>query len=149
MGAAALHRGTILGESEPAARVVDLGSVIDVLRGKIEFESGEEGREIEVLEHLLRRATADTVRDLLGGIDFAPLVAVIEEGTPVVTGDRVTAKDLLGELPDLDVVDELAQRLGAQTLGARAAAVELALEGLYLARRIAKDADDDGQLVYS
>jgi magnesium chelatase subunit I len=149
VGAAALHRGTILGESEPAARVVDLGSVIDVLRGKIEFESGEEGREIEVLEHLLRRATADTVRDLLGGIDFAPLVAVIEDGTPVVTGDRVTAKDLLGELPDLDVVDELAQRLGAQTLGARAAAVELALEGLYLARRIAKDADDDGQLVYS
>ena len=34
---------------------------IDVLRGKIEFESGEEGREQEVLEHLLRTATADTV----------------------------------------------------------------------------------------
>ena len=46
-------------EDEPVARVVDLGTVIDVLRGKLEFESGEEGRELAVLEHLLRRATAD------------------------------------------------------------------------------------------
>lgn len=149
VGAAAVHRGAILGETDPTARAVDLGSVIEVLRGKVEFESGEEGREVEVLEHLLRRATADTVRDLLGGLDLGQLVAAVEAGSPVVTGDRVTAKDLLGELPELDVVDELAERLGAQTTGARAAAVELALEGLYLARRIAKDADDDGQLVYS
>ena len=42
------------------ARVVDLATVIDVLRGKLEFETGEEGREQAVLEHLLRRATADT-----------------------------------------------------------------------------------------
>jgi magnesium chelatase subunit I len=43
----------ILGEDDPVARVVDLGTVIDVLRGKLEFESGEEGRELVVLEHLL------------------------------------------------------------------------------------------------
>ena len=52
----------ILGEQDPVARVVDLGTVIDVLRGKLEFESGEEGREQAVLEHLLRRATADTAQ---------------------------------------------------------------------------------------
>ncbi|MGW0041592.1 ATP-binding protein [Rhodococcus sp. NPDC003348] len=149
VGAAAVHRGAILGESDPTARPVDLGTVIDVLRGKLEFESGEEGRESEILEHLLRRATAETVRERLGGIDLGQLVAAVEEGSPVVTGDRVTAKDLLGELPDLAVVDQVAERLGARTVGARASAVELALEGLYLARRIAKDPDDDGQLVYS
>ena len=32
--------------------------------------------------------------------------------------------------------------------GEKAAAAELALEGLYLARRIAKDADDAGNTVY-
>ncbi len=53
-------RRRVLGEQDPVARVVDLGTVIDVLRGKLEFESGEEGREQAVLEHLLRRATADT-----------------------------------------------------------------------------------------
>ena len=63
------------------ARVVDLGTVIDVLRGKLEFESGEEGREQAVLEHLLRRATADTAQRLLGGIDVGPLVTAIEGGS--------------------------------------------------------------------
>ena len=45
VAASARHRGAVLGEHEPVARVVDLGTVIDVLRGKLEFESGEEGRE--------------------------------------------------------------------------------------------------------
>ena len=69
VAAAARHRGAVLGETDPVARVVDLGTVIDVLRGKLEFESGEEGREQAVLEHLLRRATADTASRVLGGID--------------------------------------------------------------------------------
>ena len=41
-------------------------SVAGTLRGKVEFESGEEGREIEILGHLLRTATAETFRDRLG-----------------------------------------------------------------------------------
>ena len=51
--------------------------------------------------------------------------------------------------PSSTCCDEVAARFGAETRRARASAVELALEGLYLARRIAKDPDDDGQLVYS
>lgn len=149
VGAAAVHRSAILGEDDPVARPVDTATVVDVLRGKVEFESGEEGREIEVLNHLLRRATADTARDLLGGIDMSSLVNAVEQGEPVVTGDRVTAKGLLSVLPDLPVVDEIAARLGAVSDGERAAAIELALEGLYLARRIGKDTGDDGQTVYS
>src|SRR5208283_2070751 len=101
VAAAARHRGAVLGETDPVARVVDLGTVIDVLRGKLEFESGEEGREQAVLEHLLRRATADTAQKLLGGIDVGPIVVAIEQGSPVTTGERVSAKDVLAALPDL------------------------------------------------
>ena len=111
VGAAAVHRAAVLGESDPVARPVDTQTIVDVLRGKVEFESGEEGREIEVLNHLLRRATADTARDSLGGIDLGPLVTAVEQGEPVITGDRVTAKVLLNELPDLPVIDEIAERL--------------------------------------
>ncbi len=148
VAASAVHRSVVLGEADPVARPVDLGTVIEVLRGKIEFESGEEGRELEVLEHLLRRATADTARERLGGIDLASLVGAVEQGDPVVTGERVTAKALLDELPELDVLDVIARRLGADSDGERAAAAEFALEGLYLARRISKVAGNDGQLVY-
>lgn len=149
VSAAAVRRSAVLGEAEAVARPIDLGTTVEVLRGKVEFESGEEGRELEILEHLLRRATADTARSLLGGIDLAPLVTAVELGQPVVTGERVTAKAFLAELPELEVLDDVASRLGAQSDGERASAVELALEGLYLARRISKDPDENGQAVYS
>ncbi|WP_307851779.1 sigma 54-interacting transcriptional regulator [Williamsia sp. CHRR-6] len=150
VAAAALHRAAIVGESSAVARVVDLSAVIEVLRGKVEFESGEEGRELEILEHLLRKATADTVRAHLAGIDMAALVAALESGDPIVTGDRVTATELLDSIPDsaAGVVDEVAARLEAGDPGERASALELALEGLFLARRIGKEADDSGQTVY-
>lgn len=149
IAAAAVHRAAILGEADAVARPVDLGTIIEVLRGKVEFESGEEGREIEVLEHMLRRATADTVRAHLGGLNLAALVTAVETGDPIVTGDRITAKALLDELPDVAVIGDITERLNATSDGEKAAAVELALEGLYLARRISKDPDDDGQTVYS
>ncbi|MBX4168198.1 ATP-binding protein [Rhodococcus sp. DMU2021] len=149
VSAAALHRGAVLGEDDPVARPVDLGTVVEVLRGKVEFESGEDGREFEILDHLLRRATAETARSRLAGVDLGPLVSAVEQGEPVVTGERITAKVLLDELPELPVLDAVAERLGATDTGSRAAAVELALEGLYLARRIAKDTGDDGSAVYS
>ncbi|GAA1897956.1 ATP-binding protein [Williamsia serinedens] len=152
VGAAALHRATVTGEESAVARVVDLESVVEVLRGKVEFESGEEGRETEILEHLLRKATADTVRAHLGGIDMAPLVTALESGEPVVTGDRVTASELLKSIPSPDtttpVVDAVAERLDAADGGERASALELALEGLFLARRISKEADDHGVTMY-
>ena len=147
VAASARHRGALLGEDEPVARVVDLGTVIDVLRGKLEFESGEEGRERAVLEHLLRRATADTAQKALGGIDVGPLLAAVEAGSVVTTGEQVPAKDVLAALPGLPVVDKIAERLKAGTDGERAAALELALEALYLAKKIDKTTAE-GETVY-
>jgi len=150
IAAAALHRATTQGEPEAVARVVDLETAVDVLGGKIEFEAGEEGRERATLEHLLRTAVAQTVRHRLRGIDFSLLVDALEAGATVVTGEQVTALDLLSGLPVLgesDLYDQVMDRLDAATDGERAAAVELALEGLFLARKIAKDSAD-GETVY-
>lgn len=147
VAASARHRAAVLNEQEPVARVVDLASIIDVLRGKLEFESGEEGREQAILEHLLRRATAETAQRLLGGIDVGPIVTAVEGGSPVTTGDRVSARNVLAALPEVPAVAEIQQRLGAQSDGQRAAAIELALEALYLAKRIDK-VSDQGETVY-
>ncbi|MCH9767490.1 MAG: sigma 54-interacting transcriptional regulator [Actinomycetia bacterium] len=147
VAASARHRAAVLGEQDAVARVVDLGTVIDVLRGKLEFESGEEGREQAVLEHLLRRATADTAQRLLGGIDVGPIVTAIEQGSPVTTGARVSAREVLAALPEVPAVAEIQGRLDARSDGQRAAATELALEALYLAKRIDK-VSDEGETVY-
>ncbi len=150
IAASALHRATVQGEDEAVARVVDLETAVDVLGGKVEFETGEEGREREVLTHLMRTATAETVRAHLRGIDFGVLVAALEHGALVTTGEQVTARDFLAGLPVLgesDVYDQVMDRLGATTDGARASAIELALEGLYLARKIGKETGG-GETVY-
>ena len=144
VAAAALHRATSQGEDRAVARVVDLETAVDVLGGKIEFESGEEGREAEVLTHLLRTSIAETVRHHFRGLDFALLVAAIENGAMVTTGEQVTARDFLTGLPVLgesELYDEICDRFEAGNDGERACAIELALEGLYLARKIGKDTD--------
>ena len=148
IAAAALRRATIQREDRAVARVVDLETAVEVLGGKIEFESGEEGREDEILTHLLRTATAETVRERFRGLDLALLVGAIEDGATVVTGGQVTARDVLIGLPVLgesDLYDQVCERVngagGGRTDGERAAAIELALEGLFLARKIGKDSD--------
>ena len=150
VAAAAIHRATRQGEESAVARVVDLETAVDVLGGKIEFESGEEGREQDILTHLLRTATAETVRAHFRGIDFALLVDSIEAGSMVTTGEQVTARDFLAGLPVLgesELYDEICDRLEATNDGERAGAIELALEGLYLARKVGKDSAD-GETVY-
>ena len=150
VAAAALHRATVTGEDLAVARPVDLESVVEVLRGKVEFESGEEGRELEILDYLLRKATADTARAQLAGIDMRALVELLESGE-VLTGDRVPAAEVLAAVADdpgaAAVVDEVAERLDAAD-AERASALELALEGLFLARRIGKEPDESGRTVY-
>ena len=68
----------------------------------------------------------------------------------VTTGEQVTARDMLAGLPSLgesELYDDICERLDAQTDGERAGAIELALEGLFLARRISKESGD-GEAVY-
>ena len=144
VAAAALHRATLQGEAEAVARVVDLAGAVDVLGGKVEFESGEEGRERAILDHLLRTATAETARETFRGIDFRLLVDALAAGALVMTGDQVSATEFLDALPVLgesELYDEVAARAGAASAGERASALELALEGLFLAKRIGKDSD--------
>jgi len=147
VAASAVRRAAITGEDHPVARVCDLPSVISTLRGKVEFEVSEEGREQEVLDHLLRRATGDTFRALLGNADLTGLLARFADDGVVETGDLVPAADLLrriGEVPGLAKIMERLRMEGGESLGQAAAALEFALEGLYLMRRLSKDSIDGG-----
>jgi magnesium chelatase subunit I len=149
VAASAVRRAAISGEEQPVARVCDLPAVVSTLRGKVEFEVSEEGREQEVLEHLLRRATSDTFRAALGNADLAGLLARFTDGGIVETGDLVPAADLLrriGEVPGLAKIMERLEMTGAESFGQAAAALEFALEGLYLMRRLSKESLNGGAI---
>jgi magnesium chelatase subunit I len=150
VAASAYRRAAVTGE-QPVARISDLQAVVATLRGKVEFEAGEEGRELEVLSHLLRRATHEVFRARLGGADLSGFVERIESEGIIASGDLVPAAELLEALGPVSGLAKLMDRLGmdgAESPGQAAAAAEFALEGLYLARKISKDTDDSGRVVY-
>ncbi|MET8119012.1 sigma 54-interacting transcriptional regulator [Micromonospora sp. NPDC005189] len=156
---AALRRAGLLAASDTpdgrpeaaVARVGDAVSVTSTLRGKVEFESGEEGREIEILAHLLRTATAETFRAHLAGLDLSGFTGLVEEGAAIETGELVGAAELLRQVGTVPGLAKVLDRLGlgdAPTPEEAAAAVEFVLEGLYLTRRLGKDVTDSGRTVY-
>jgi magnesium chelatase subunit I len=155
VAASAVRRAAVTGEALAVARVCDLPAVVPASRGKVEFEDADEGRETEVLEHLLRRATADTFRARLAGQDLSALQSKFDEGLSVETGDLVPAGELLRQVGTFPTLATLLTRLepasgpeGSSAVGLAAAAVEFALEGLHLLRRLAKDDIGGGRTVY-
>ncbi|MDQ3629042.1 MAG: sigma 54-interacting transcriptional regulator [Actinomycetota bacterium] len=151
VSASALRRSALLGEDDPVARISDLPDVVPTLRGKVEFEMGEEGREEEVLHHLLRLATAETFRARLGGSDLTAFTEHFAEEQTLETGALVPAADVLAQMGAVSGLAIVLHRLGVEeetiSPGQAAAAVEFVLEGLHLTRRLAKD-EIDGRTVY-
>jgi magnesium chelatase subunit I len=116
---------------------------VDTLLGKVEFEVSEEGNEREVLAHLLRRATVETFRSRLSASDLHGLLEKFEEGLIVETGDLVPGVRVLeqvGTLPGLGgVLDRLDMGDNVDAPVYAASALDFALEGLFLNRRISKE----------
>jgi magnesium chelatase subunit I len=146
VAASAVRRAAITGEGAAVARVVDLPAIVPASLGKVEFDDADEGREFEVLEHLLRRAVAETSRARLAGLDLRPLQEKFDGGLLVESGDTVSADRLLSQVGSVPGLSELLDRLepdgvgeGPAAVGVAAAVVEFALEGLYLNKRLAKD----------
>ncbi len=90
------------------------------------------------------------MRAHLRGLDLGVLVDALENGRVITTGEQVAARDVLAGLPPLgesELYDRICERLDATSDGQRAGAIELALEGLYLARRVGKETGD-GETIY-
>jgi magnesium chelatase subunit I len=153
VAASALRRSGLLGE-DPAhavARIGDTVSVTSTLRGKVEFEGGEEGREVEILSHLLRTATAETFRSRLAGLDLSGFINLVADDEVVETGELVGSADILRQVGTVPGLAKVLERLGlgdAPSPGEAASGVEFVLEGLHLTRRLAKDLTEDGRTRY-
>jgi len=103
-----------------------------------------------VLEHLMRRAIADAFRARLGSADLTGLLDKFAEGGMVDSGDLLPAAELLRRIGDVPGLAKIMERLdmdGGESFGQAAAALEFALEGLYLMRRLSKDVVD-GTAIY-
>jgi magnesium chelatase subunit I len=140
--AAAVRRAARAGEPEAVPRVCDLPPVLSGSLGRVEFDTIEEGREEEILLRALRGAVLEVFRKRLAGFDFSTLLGRFNEGLSAETSDLMPADQFLGQFGDLPGLARLLDRLGIEeeSPGSAASAVEFALEGLHLSRRLNKDA---------
>jgi magnesium chelatase subunit I len=142
LSAAAVRRAARTGEPEAVPRVVDLPAVLLSSEGRVEFDTIEEGREEEILARALRQAQLEVFRRRLSGYDFAPVLRRFDDSGSIETSDLTPGSELLSRFGDLPGLAKLLERLGVEeeSPGVAASALEFALEGLHLSRRLNKDA---------
>jgi magnesium chelatase subunit I len=139
--AAATRRALRLGEAEVVPRISDLDALLASTSGKIEIESLEEGRDGEVIDHLLRGAILTVFKEHFSPESIRQVVDAFEGELTLSAGD---------DLPVSAYADALASTaaLAAPVAGlvgdddsdaVKASAVELLLEGLHLSKRLNKD----------
>ncbi len=142
MVANAARRALSAGEDEVVPRICDLEALPASTAGKVEIETLEEGREEQILDHLVRSAVLSVFRDEVQPEALTKVVEGFEGRDPVEIGEDVPAAtyvSLLSELPALGA--PVNQLVGEQASpGLIASAVELVLEGLHLSKRLNKDA---------
>jgi magnesium chelatase subunit I len=138
LAGAALRRALRTGEQRAVARPIDLLQVLTAGLGKVEFETFEEGRELEILTRLLHRAQLDVFRARMVGVDLSGLLAHFEDGTTVETRDVMASAEVLGQFDRIPGFAAMLAALGVQAESEElaASAVEFVLDGLHLTRRL-------------
>jgi magnesium chelatase subunit I len=146
LAAAAVRRAARCGEPEAVPRVCDLAAVLASSEGRVEFDTIEEGREDEILARALRTAELEVFRRRLSGFDLSPVLQRFDDGFAATTSDLTPASDLLTQFGELPGLGKLLERLGVEeeSPGVAASALEFALEGLHLSRRLNKDGGEAG-----
>ena len=141
LAAAAVRRAVRTREREAVPRVCDLPAVLASSLGRVEFDTIEEGREEEILARAAKTAELEVFRRRLSGYDFQPILSRFAEGFEAETSDLTPASALLAQFGELPGLSKLLERLGVEeeSPGAAASAVEFALDGLHLSRRLNKD----------
>lgn len=138
--ASAIRRALRAGEAHAVPRISDLPAVAQSSMGRIEFEIFDEGREHEILRRLLSAATLDVFRHYLAGFDFGPIIERFESGVLVEIDDLSASAELVDQLGNPPNIEALLERLGVtdESPALAASALEFALEGLHLSRRLNK-----------
>jgi magnesium chelatase subunit I len=142
MVANAARRTLLSGETDVVPRVSDLSALPAATAGKVEIESLEEGREPQILEHIVSTAVLAVFKERVTPAQLSAVVEAFEDREPVETGEDVPASayvDLLAQMPTL--AGPVSELVGSDpSPGEVASAVELVLEGLHLSKRLNKDA---------
>jgi magnesium chelatase subunit I len=137
----ALRRTLRTKDAVVVPRVSDLSAMVQSTQGKIEFDTMDDSDADQVIAALVSLAVRQCFGDVLLE-EAGEIVEAFHSEAIVHTGDDLPDADYLAVLDAMPALEAPVERIagpGASD-GEKAAAVEFVLEGLYLTKRLAKDA---------
>ena len=138
----ALRRTLRTHDDRVVPRVSDLSAMVQSTQGKIEFDTMEDADTDQVIAALVSLAVRQCFSEHVLLEEAPEIVEAFNAEVIVHTGDDLPDGDylvVLSAMPALEIPVERVAGPGASD-GEKAAAVEFILEGLYLTKRLAKDA---------
>ena len=145
MVANAARRALSSGEDEVVPRICDLEALPASTAGKVEIETLEEGRDNEIIEHLIRSAVLTVFKDMVDPASHRAVLDAFDEGAVVSAGDDIASADYVALLEQIPALTDILEGIGIDEAGRGrpavvASAVEFVLEGLHLNKRLNKEA---------
>jgi len=140
--ASALRRTLRTGDDTVVPRVSDLSAVVQSTQGKIEFDTMDDSDSDQVIAALVSLAVRQCFNEYVLLEEAPEIVEAFNTEALVHTGDDLPDRDYVAVLAAMPALDAPVRRIAGPEAsdGELAAATEFVLEGLYLTKRLAKDA---------
>lgn len=142
---AALKRAISLSEECASPRITDLPALASSMRGKIELETFEEGREDRVIDDLTKRAVVEVFKRSVQENSLTEVITSFESGEIAETSEKKASDEYAERLKAVPALATVVKDLRCDGSDAEtASAVEFVLEGLHLTRKLNRDLIDGG-----
>jgi len=146
--AGSLRRALLNEETYAVPRVSDLSSLVASTSGKIEIETLEDGRETEIIRHLIKQSVLEVFREAVDHTLCSPLLDEFENGAVVSAGDDISSTSYIGYLNKMEPFKPILENIGLSAADLEnpahvASGIEFILEGLHLSKMLNKDAVGD------
>ncbi len=140
--ASALRRALRTHDGAVVPRISDLAAVVQSTQGKIEFDTLDDADAEQVIAALVSLAVRQSFTEHVLLEEASEIVASFEGEVLVHVGDDLPDHDYEAALAAMPALAGPVERVAGSGAGAgeRASALEFVLEGLYLTKRLAKDA---------
>jgi len=152
--AGSLRRALLNEETYAVPRVSDLSSLVASTSGKIEIETLEDGRETEIIRHLIKQSVLEVFREAVDHTLCSPLLDEFENGAVVSAGDDISSTSYIDYLNKMEPFKPILENIGLSAADLEnpahvASGIEFILEGLHLSKMLNKDAVGDAGIYRS
>ena len=146
--AGAVRRTLLSNETEVIPRISDLSALIASTAGKIEVESLDDGREIEIIQYLIKQSILDAFKATADQTLCADILKAFTDGAVINAGDDIPSDTYLQWLRDIPAFAPVLESIGLtqddlQNPSVVASGIEFILEGLHLSKLLNKEAMGD------